>query len=161
MLMMQMSFRPCSCVYAFLRMQNYHSCSTYDPISKRGIKRQKCPPPKKCHQNKGNIGLYGLLSPETPAAFASLHVGGPVLLVVIFQMQPISSHAARVVVKGDMLAVTGYEAVRHKVPPDPALDAAACSIYGRIFEPTRTIAGPVMRGLRGLWWLRRQSNVVV
>lgn len=78
------------------------------------------------------------------AAFSDL--GARLLVLLLLELQPVAAHAARVVVKG---YVSGREAVRDEVPPDPALDTAAGGVDGGVLEAAGAVARPVVcRGRR-------------
>ena len=88
---------------------------------------------------KGNAQL---LLPEPPGlATESIVVG-------IFQLEPISSYTAGVVVECKMFAVSGNKTLRNKVLADPALDATAGCIDGCVFKTASTITSPVVSRLR-------------
>lgn len=67
------------------------------------------------------------------------------LVLLVLQIQPVPTHAPGIVVERNM---PGADAVRHEVPPDPALDAPAGSVNGGILEAASAVAGPVVGGLR-------------
>lgn len=77
--------------------------------------------------------------PERPAFASSVAVHAvmrllravaatTVVVVLVLELEPVPAHAARVIVKGDVLP--GAEAVRHEVSADPAGEASACGVDG-------------------------------
>lgn len=87
------------------------------------------------------------LGPPAGAGARGVLLGG--LVVVVVKLEAVAADAAAVVVKGD---VAREEALRDEVAAQPAPEAAAGGVDGRVLEPPRAVTGPVVR-------LRRRSEL--
>lgn len=86
----------------------------------------------------------------TVTVYESATVVVVVSAIIVLEIKPVPTHAPRVVVKIHVPILLGHQAMRHQIATHPALDAAVGRVHGRVLEPARSVAGPVVCSLGGL-----------
>lgn len=94
---------------------------------------------------KSSNGHAFAMDADGEPALARRGVAGrcTLLLWLVLQVQPVTTDAAGVVVKGNVPVLAG-KAIREQVLSNPALDALACSVNGGVLQSTSSVTGPVV-----------------
>lgn len=87
-------------------------------------------------------------APEFPSLASAHRLSSRLLSMIILKFKSIPSHAARVIVEGDMFILARHETIRHEMSQHPALHTARRSVDGGVFKTAGAVASPVVCCLR-------------